>query len=58
MNHPHVPAAFINALREEGPLNLACDYLQELWNELCYIKRINELDKLVMIRNRKEVPAL
>jgi len=31
---PHVRAAFINAIREEGTKAEACDYLQNTWNEL------------------------
>jgi len=31
--HPHVPAAFINAIREEGTKKEACDFLQAQWNE-------------------------
>ena len=35
---PHVPASFINALREEGTKAEACDFLQKTWNELCAVK--------------------
>jgi hypothetical protein len=31
---PHVQAAFINALREEGTREEICDKLQLIWNEL------------------------
>ena len=31
--HPHVPAAFINTIREEGTKKEACDFLQAQWNE-------------------------
>ena len=34
-DYPHVPAAFINAIREEGTKEEACDYLQKQWNECC-----------------------
>jgi len=36
--YPHVPSAFINAIREEGTKEEACNYLQEQWNEICYLK--------------------
>src|ERR1700739_371186 len=32
---PHVPAAFINALAEEGTREELVKYLQQTWNELC-----------------------
>lgn len=31
----HVPAAFINAIREEGTKTEACNWLQTTWNESC-----------------------
>lgn len=41
--YPHVPAAFINAIRdEEGTKEEACDWLQKQWNETCALRR--ELD--------------
>ena len=36
---PHTPAAFINAIREEGTKAEACDWLQKTWNELVQLKR-------------------
>ncbi len=38
MGHPHVPAAFINAIREEGTKQQACDWLQKQWNECCALR--------------------
>jgi len=35
MTAPHCQAAFINAIREEGTKEEACNYLQETWNDLC-----------------------
>lgn len=32
---PHVPAAFINAIAEEGTKAEAIEWLQKTWNELC-----------------------
>jgi len=34
---PHRPAAFINAIREEGTKDEACAGLQKIWNERCSI---------------------
>jgi hypothetical protein len=34
-NAPHVPAAFINAIAEEGTKAEAIEWLQKTWNELC-----------------------
>jgi hypothetical protein len=36
---PHVPAAFINAIADEGTKAEAIQYLQETWNDYCAIKR-------------------
>lgn len=36
---PHVQAAFINAIREEGTKQEACDRLQKVWNENCALKK-------------------
>jgi hypothetical protein len=36
---PHVQAAFINAIREEGTVADACDFLQKQWNETCALRR-------------------
>lgn len=35
IKYPHVPAAFINAIREEGTKAEACDFLQLEWNKSC-----------------------
>jgi hypothetical protein len=39
--HPHVQAAFINAIREEGTKAEARNHLQQQWNETCALQ--NEL---------------
>lgn len=36
---PHVPAAFINAIAEEGTKAEAVQFLQETWNDYCEMKR-------------------
>ena len=36
--YPHVPAAFINSIREEGTKDEALDWLQKQWNETCYLR--------------------
>lgn len=38
MPHPHVPAAFINAIAEEGTKNEAIEWLQKQWNETCVLR--------------------
>lgn len=49
---PHVPAAFINAIAEEGSKAEAIEYLQKEWNENCQLRRslarTRELLKLVV----------
>lgn len=35
---PHRPAAFINALAEEGTKDEAIQYLQKEWNENCQLR--------------------
>ncbi len=45
--HPHVPASFINSLREEGSKEECLEFLQKYWNEVCALHaRIRELEKL------------
>lgn len=39
---PHVPAAFINAIAEEGDMDEAVHYLQKTWNEACALKSQND----------------
>ena len=41
---PHVPAAFINALTEEGSRETILQFLQETWNDYCQVA--NERDAL------------
>lgn len=48
--YPHVPAAFINAIYEEGTKDEAIGWLQKTWNELCAIRRENERLKYLMER--------
>lgn len=44
--HPHVPAAFINAIREEGTKAEAIDWLQKTWNERCALSaRVAQLEE-------------
>lgn len=35
---PHVPAAFINAIAEEGTKAEAIEWLQKTWNENCLLR--------------------
>jgi len=39
---PHTPAAFINAIAEEGSKKEAIEWLQKIWNERCQLERENE----------------
>ena len=44
---PHAQAAFINALREEGTRDEACNRLQKVWNERCALAaEVERLEKL------------
>lgn len=36
---PHVPAAFINAIAEEGTKSEAISELQKIWNENCELRQ-------------------
>jgi hypothetical protein len=40
-NYPHVQAAFINALREEGTFDELAEALQRQWNECCHLHNEN-----------------
>jgi hypothetical protein len=37
-DYPHVPAAFINAIAEEGTIAEAIEWLQKQWNENCALR--------------------
>lgn len=37
--YPHVPAAFINAIAEEGTKAEAIEWLQKTWNEVCALRQ-------------------
>jgi hypothetical protein len=44
--YPHVNAAFINALSEEGTKEQVLRFLQDQWNETVYLKKkLNALEK-------------
>jgi hypothetical protein len=43
-DYPHVQAAFINAIRDEGNKDEACDALQKEWNRACAIEA--EIERL------------
>ena len=44
--YPQVPAAFINAIEEEGTKTEAIQYLQDQWNETCWLReRFKECEK-------------
>lgn len=36
--YPHVPAAFINSIADEGSKREAVEWLQRTWNELCALR--------------------
>lgn len=38
MDYPYAPAAFINAIAEEGTKDEAVEWLQKTWNELYAVK--------------------
>lgn len=38
--YPHVPAAFINNIAEEGTKEEAIEWLQKQWNETCYLRSL------------------
>lgn len=37
--YPRVPAAFINAIAEDGDKAEALEWLQKTWDELCYVRK-------------------
>lgn len=37
-DYPYVPAAFINAIAEEGTKQEAVEWLQKLWNQNCALR--------------------
>ena len=39
MDYPHVQAAFINAIAEEGTKAEAIEWLQKQWNETCALQK-------------------
>lgn len=44
-DYPHVPAAFINAISEEGTKAEAVQYFQKQWNETCALRaKVAELE--------------
>lgn len=62
-NAPHHPAAFINAIAEEGTKAEAIEYLQQTWNELCELKKqlkpvsadvMGALHELVQLKKTKD----
>ena len=57
IDYPHVPAAFINAIRADGTKEEACDWLQKLWNETCALRRGNEVSYLAGFARCKELAA-
>jgi len=46
---PHVPAAFVNALAEEGTRDELVTWLQKLWNENCALRSpvVNAADAMI-----------
>lgn len=37
--YPRQPAAFINVIAEEGTKEEAVQFLQETWDELCFVRQ-------------------
>lgn len=52
MDYPHVPAAFINAIADEGSKHEAILWLQRTWDELCYVRE--QLETLTREQSRNE----
>ena len=52
---PHQPAAFINALSEEGTREELIDYLQKTWNERCEFER--ELSSVIAAYELRFAPS-
>jgi hypothetical protein len=56
---PHVPAAFINAIAEEGTKAEAIEWLQKQWNESCALRSrlkytteaLEQADKVIFDQN-------
>src|SRR3990167_5177071 len=48
-DYPHVPAAFINAIAEEGTKAEAIEWLQKQWNETCALLAV--LHRIANIRH-------
>lgn len=49
-DYPHVPAAFINAIAEEGTKAEAIEYLQKQWNENCALReQLRKFDMTAVI---------
>lgn len=47
--YPHVPAAFINALSEEGTKKECIAFLQEQWNENRWLwEKVNHLEDIIL----------
>lgn len=38
-NYPRRPAAFINVIADEGSKAEAVEWLQKIWDELCYVRQ-------------------
>jgi hypothetical protein len=51
---PHTPAAFINAIAEEGSKKEAIEWLQKTWNERCQLERENEALRKLLVEAREE----
>jgi len=39
IEYPHCQAAFINAIKDEGTKEEAVRWLQQTWNELCWVRK-------------------
>jgi len=52
--YKHVPAAFINAIYEEGSKTEAVAYLQETWNELCHVRAALALAQGIYLEGQEQ----
>ena len=54
----HHPAAFINAIAEEGTKEEAIEWLQKTWNELCEVREALRVQEGVVLVPREPTPAM
>jgi predicted metal-dependent hydrolase len=53
--YPHHPAAFINAIAEEGTKAEAIEWLQKTWDELCEVRlELSRLQAQLALQKEKQ----